>query len=74
MGGTLFITLPSLVAVGTLGGNKMVSVRHATLQDHLIKALNDFMVRSPSMYFTIVPNVVVIGSLVVNILYIYFVT
>ena len=62
------------MAVGTLGGNKMVSVRHATLQDHLIKALNDFMVRSPSMYFTIVPNVVVIGSVVVNILYIYFVT
>ena len=70
MGGSLFITLPSLVAVGTLGGNKMISVRHVTLQDHLIKALNNFMVRSPSMYVTIVPNLVVIGSLVVNILYI----
>ena len=62
MGGTLFITLPSLVAVGTLGGNKMVSVRHVTLQDHLIKALNDFMVRSLSMYVTIVPNLVAIGT------------
>ena len=48
----------------------MVSVRHVTLQDHLIKALNDFMIRSPSMYVTIVPNLVVIGSVVVNILYI----
>ena len=62
MGGSLFITLPSLVAVGTLGGNKMVSVRHVTLQDHLIKALNDFMVRSLSMYVTIVPNLVAIGT------------
>ena len=62
MGGSLFITLPSLVAVGTLGGNKMVSVRHVTLQDHLIKALNDFMVRSLSLYVTIVPNLVAIGT------------
>ena len=70
MSGSFFITLPSLMAVGTLGGNRMVSVRHVTLQDHLIKALNDFMIRSPSMYVTIVPNLVVIGSVVVNILYI----
>ena len=62
------------MAAGTLGGNKMVSVRHVTLQDHLIKVLNDFMVRSPSMYVTIVPNLVVIGSVVVNILYVEFVT
>ena len=36
MGGSLVINLPSLVAVGTLGGNKMVSVCHVTLQGNLI--------------------------------------
>ena len=69
MCGSLFITLPSLVVVGTLGGNMMVSVCHVTLQGHLIKPLNDFMVRSPSMYVTIVPSLLAISSVVVNILY-----
>ena len=69
MCGSLFITLPSLVVVGTLGGNMMVSVCHVTLQGHLIKPLNDFMVRSPSTYVTIVPSLLAISSVVVNILY-----
>ena len=58
------------MAVGTLGGDKMASVCNVTLQGHLIKATNDFMVMSPSTYVTIVPSLVVIGSVVVNILYI----
>ena len=71
MGGSLFTILPSLVVIGTVGGNIMVFSSHVTLQDHMIKALNDFMVRrSPSRYATITTSLVVIGTVVVKILYI----
>ena len=47
-----------LVVIGTVGGNIMVFVCHVTLQDHVIKVLNDIMVRSPSRYATILINFV----------------
>ena len=43
-------------------GHVMVFVCRMTLQDHLIKALNDFMVRSPSRCVTILPSLVVMGT------------
>ena len=45
----------------------MVFVYHVTLQDHVIKALNDFMVRSPSRYVTTLPLFVAISNVVVKI-------
>ena len=62
--------LPSFVAISTVGGNIMVFFSHVTLQDHMIKALNYFIVRSPSRYATILTSLVVIGTVVVKILYI----
>ena len=42
--------LSSLVVVGivVVSGNILVFVCHVTLQDHVIRALYDFMVSSPS--------------------------
>ena len=34
----------------------MVFVCHVILQDHVTKALNDFMVMSPSSYVTTIPS------------------
>ena len=48
-------------------GDILVFVYHVTLQDHVIKALNDLMVRSLSMYVTILRHMVVIGTVVVKI-------
>ena len=48
------------------GRGDMFFLCHVILQDHLIKAFNDFMVRSPSRYITIVPNFVAIYLLVVD--------
>ena len=62
--------LPSFVAISTVGGNIMVFFSHVTLQDHMIKALNYFIVTSPSRYAIILTNLVVIGTVVVKILYI----
>ena len=70
MGWSLFTILPSLVVTGTVGGNIMLFFSHVTLQDHMIKALNYFIVRSPSRYATILTSVVVIGTVVVKILHI----
>ena len=53
MGWSLFTILPSLVVTGTVGGNIMLFFSHVTLQDHMIKALNYFIVRSSSRYATI---------------------
>ena len=38
----------------------MVFVCHVTLQDHVIKGLNYFVVWSPSRYITILPSLVAI--------------
>ena len=70
MGWNLFTILPSFVAIGTVGGNILVFFSHVTLQDHMIKALNYFIVKSPSRYATILTSVVVIGTVVVKILHI----
>ena len=48
-------------------GDTMVFVCHVNLQDHVKKALNGFMVSSPSMYVTILPSLVAIGTVVVEI-------
>ena len=43
-------------------GEIMTVVGHVTLQDHVIKPLNDFMARSPSKYFTNPPSLVAVGT------------
>ena len=45
----------------------MAFVCQVTLQDHVIKALYDFVVRSVSRYIRIIPSLVVIGTMVVEI-------
>ena len=45
----------------------MVFACHVTLQDHVIKASNGFMVRSLSKYVTILLSLVAIDTLVVEI-------
>ena len=45
----------------------MVFVCHVTLQDHVIKALYDFMIRSLSRYLTILASLVDIDAVVVEI-------
>ena len=40
------------------GRNIIVFACHVALQDHVLKGLNDFMVRSPSRYVTILPSLV----------------
>ena len=45
----------------------MVFVSHVTLQDHMIKALYDFMIRSLSRYITILSSLVAIDIVVVEI-------
>ena len=47
--------------------DKMVFVCHVTFQDHVIRALFDFIIRSPSRYVTIVPRLVAIGTVVLKI-------
>ena len=48
-------------------GDMMVSIYHVTLQDHVSKALNGFLVRSLSGYVIILPGVMAIGIMVVKI-------
>ena len=38
-----------------------------TLQDHVIKTVNDFMAKSPSSYVAILPSLVVIDTVIVEI-------
>ena len=45
----------------------MVFVFHATLQDHMIQALYDFMIRILSRYITILASLVAIDTVVVEI-------
>ena len=45
----------------------MAFVCHVTLQDHMIKALYDFMIRGLSRYITIVAGLVAIDTVVVEI-------
>ena len=45
----------------------MVFVSHMTLQDHVIRALNNFMVRSHSRYVTTLPRSVAVGIATVKI-------
>ena len=45
----------------------MVFVCHVNLKDHVTKALNDFMVRRPLRYVTILPSLVAIGTVIVEI-------
>ena len=45
----------------------MVFVSHVTLQNQVIKALNDFMVRRTSRYVTILPILVAISNVVMKI-------
>ena len=45
----------------------MVFVCHVTSQDHMIKALYDFMIRSLSRYITILASLVAIDTVVVEI-------
>ena len=49
-------------------GDVIVFVYHVILQDHLIKALCDFMVWSPSRQVTTLPSLGPIGTVVVEIL------
>ena len=45
----------------------VVFVCHLTLQDHMIKALYDFMIRSLSKYITILASLVATDFVVVEI-------
>ena len=45
----------------------MVFVCHVILQDHVVKALNLFMITSPSKKVTIRPRLVAMGTMVVEI-------
>ena len=42
-------------------------VCHLTLEEHVIKASNDLMVKSPSRYDTILPALVAIDTVIVKI-------
>ena len=45
----------------------MVLISPVTLQDHIIKALHDFIIRSLSRYITILASLVAIDTVVVEI-------
>ena len=47
-------------------GNIVGFVCRMILKDHMIKRLNDFMVRSSSRYVTILPSLVAIDPVVVE--------
>ena len=62
------------------GGHRYCSSRDmflicdVTLQNQMIEAINDFMVRSSSRYVIILPSLVTIDNLVVEIQDFYFIT
>ena len=56
------------MARDTGSGDIMIFVCYLTLQYHMIKALNDFMVKKLSMYITILPSLVAISTVIVDIL------
>ena len=45
----------------------MIFACHVTLQDHVVKAYHDFMIKSLSKYVTILPSLMAIGTRVVEI-------
>ena len=45
----------------------MFIVFHMILQEHMIKALNDFLVKSPTRQVTILQSLMTIGTVVVNL-------
>ena len=45
----------------------MFFVCHMTLQDHMIKALYEFMVRNPPKYFTILTSLIAIVTVILEI-------
>ena len=47
-------------------GDIIVFVCNVILQDPVIQALNDFMVRTPLGYFTIIRSLLAMGTLVVE--------
>ena len=49
----------------------MVLVCQVTLQDHIIKDLYDFMIRSLSRYITILASLVATGTVIVEWVYKY---
>ena len=48
-------------------GDIMVFVYHVALQDNVIKALNNFMVRNPSRSLANLPSLVAMSTMVVQI-------
>ena len=48
-------------------GDVIAFACHFTLQDHLIKALNNFMVGSPFRNVTILPSLVAMGTMFMEI-------
>ena len=48
-------------------GDTMVFICPVTLQDYAIKALSNFMVKSPTRYITILPSLVAIVTVIVEI-------
>ena len=60
--------LPSCQVWYFAKGDVMFFACHATSQDHVIKALNDFMIRSPLSYITILLSLVAFTTLVVELL------
>ena len=57
------VILSRFVAKGTLViEGIMVFVFQVTLQDHLMKVLNDFIVRGSASYVTILPSLVAIDQ------------
>ena len=59
--------MPSLVAKRILVIEIMIFVFHVTLQDHRIKVLYDFMIKSRSRYITILASLVTIDIVAVEI-------
>ena len=56
------------------GGDLIVLLCHLITQDHMSKASSNIMGRSPSRLFTILTNLLVIGTVVVEIKWFKFVT
>ena len=52
----------------------MILVCHAISQDHMMKGLCDFIGKSPSTEIIILPNLLVIGTFLVDIKWFWLVT
>ena len=60
---------PCQVGGHSHSGNRdtIVLVCHVTLQDHIIKALHDLLVSSPSRSVMILPSLMAIGTVVMEL-------